>query len=523
MRLRVATTAMLPLALNGFASEFLIYLGAFEGATSLGNAGAVPALVVIAGLAMIGGLAAACFTKAFGVAFLGEPRSEHAAHAREVGPAMRLPMQLLAAACVVIGVASPALVGALAPVLTEVTGLPSASVQAQVMRTAGPLGSVTGCALGLLALVVVVLALRRRLLGGRPVGEVVTWDCGYVQPSPRMQYTASSFAQPLTELFGLLLGTRHRLSRPEGFFPEAASLSTETPDICRERVYRPVFSGLGRGLLAFRWLQHGRVQLYRDLRKLMRKGAVYSRTTTWVFRAGPVVGLAATVLASALVPYGGSFALVSFPGDLFVFAYLLALTRFFTVIAALDTGSSFEGMGASREVTFSALAEPALLLGLAAVARTTGSLSLSPILSKVTVEVWAQAAPALALVAAAFLVVFLVENGRIPVDDPATHLELTMIHEVMILDHGGPDLAFILYAAAVKLWLLGTLLIGVVLPVHSDNWWLDSAAATVAMLALGVLTGLIESSMARLRLVRVPNLLVGAGVLSVLALLLVLR
>ena len=140
-----------------------------------------------------------------------------------------------------------------------------------------------------------------------------------------------------------------------------------------------------------------------------------------------------------------------------------------------------------------------------------------------TVEVWAQAAPALALVAAAFLVVFLVENGRIPVDDPATHLELTMIHEVMILDHGGPDLAFILYAAAVKLWLLGTLLIGVVLPVHSDNRWLDSAAATVAMLALGVVTGLIESSMARLRLVRVPNLLVGAGVLSVLALLLVLR
>ena len=265
------------------------------------------------------------------------------------------------------------------------------------------------------------------------------------------------------------------------------------------------------------------LQPYRDLRKLMRKGAVYSRTTTWVFRAGPVVGLAATVLASALVPYGGSFALVSFPGDLFVFAYLLALTRFFTVIAALDTGSSFEGMGASREVTFSALAEPTLLLGLAAVARTTGSLSLSPILSRVTVEVWAQAAPALALVAAAFLVVFLVENGRIPVDDPATHLELTMIHEVMILDHGGPDLAFILYAAAVKLWLLGTLLIGVVLPVHSDNRWLDCAAATVATLALGVLTGLIESSMARLRLVRVPNLLVGAGVLSVLALLLVLR
>jgi formate hydrogenlyase subunit 4 len=265
------------------------------------------------------------------------------------------------------------------------------------------------------------------------------------------------------------------------------------------------------------------LQPYRDLRKLMRKGAVYSRTTTWVFRAGPVVGLAATVFASALVPYGGSFALVSFPGDLFVVAYLLALTRFFTVMAALDTGSSFEGMGASREVTFATLAEPTLLLALAAVARTTGSLSLSPMLSGVTVAVWAQGAPALALVAVALLVVFLAENGRIPVDDPATHLELTMIHEVMILDHGGPDLAFVLYAAAVKLWLLGALLLGVVLPVHSGNRWIDSVAATIVMLALGVLTGLIESSMARLRLVRVPNLLVGAGVLSVFALLLVLR
>jgi formate hydrogenlyase subunit 4 len=265
------------------------------------------------------------------------------------------------------------------------------------------------------------------------------------------------------------------------------------------------------------------LQPYRDLRKLMRKGAVYSRTTTWVFRAGPVVGLAATVLASTVVPYGGSFALVSFPGDLFAFAYLLALARFFTVLAALDTGSSFEGMGASREVTFATLAEPTLLLALAAVARTTGSLSLSPMLSRVTVAVWAQAAPALALVAVALLVVFLAENGRIPVDDPATHLELTMIHEAMILDHGGPDLAFILYAAAVKLWLLGALLIGVVLPVHSGNRWIDSAAATVAMLALGALTGLVESSMARLRLARVPSLLVGAGVLSVFALLLVLR
>ena len=265
------------------------------------------------------------------------------------------------------------------------------------------------------------------------------------------------------------------------------------------------------------------LQPYFDVLKLMRKGAVYSRTTTWVFRAGPVVGLASMILAAALVPFGGVHALVAFPGDVLLFVYLLAVGRFFTVVAALDTGSSFEGMGASREVTFAALAEPALLLGLAAVARGTGSLSLSTMLAGATGPVWAESAPVLALVAAALVVVFLAENGRIPVDDPATHLELTMIHEVMVLDHGGPDLAFILYGATLKLWLLGALLVGLAVPIHTGNAWLDVAAATAGMVALAVLLGLVESQMARLRLVHVPNLMVGATVLSVLALLLTVR
>jgi len=261
------------------------------------------------------------------------------------------------------------------------------------------------------------------------------------------------------------------------------------------------------------------LQPYYDVAKLTRKGAVYSQTSTWIFRTGPVVGLAAVTLATALVPFGSSSALLAFPGDVILFTYLLALTRFVTVLAALDTGSSFEGMGASREVTFAALAEPALLLGLAAVARRTGNLSLSGMVSHATLAVWRQGTPTLALVAAALLVVFLAENGRIPVDDPTTHLELTMLHEVMVLDHGGPDLALILYGSTVKLWLLGALLVGV-LPLHGGDPWLSSAAAIAAMGALAVITGLIESSMARLRLIHVPKLLVGAGVLSVLALLL---
>ncbi len=265
------------------------------------------------------------------------------------------------------------------------------------------------------------------------------------------------------------------------------------------------------------------LQLYYDLWKLLRKGAVYSRTTTWVFRAGPMVGLAAVLVAAAIVPFGGWPTLVGFSGDLILFAYLLALMRFFTVIAALDTGSSFEGMGASREVQFSALAEPAFLLGLAAVARATGSLSLHGMISSVSVALWTQMGAALALVAVVLLVVLLTESARIPVDDPNTHLELTMIHEVMVLDHSGPDLAFILYGAALKLWLLSALLVGLVIPIRSGNPWLDGAAVLAGMLCCGVMIGVIESSMARLRLLRVPQLLVGAGVLAALALVLVLR
>jgi len=219
-------------------------------------------LVVIAGLALIGGLALACFTKAFGVVFLGEPRDQHAAHAHEAGPLMRIPMQTLAAGCLLIGMLAPMAVRALAPLLAQVTGLPVDRVRLELTHAAAPLGWVTLCALGLIALATVLAAVRRSALSRRSVGQATTWDCGYVRPGPRMQYTASSFAQPLIALFRPLLGTRETASPPQGLFPQAASFSTDTPDVYRERLYRPVFSGIDRTLSAFRWLQHGRVQLY---------------------------------------------------------------------------------------------------------------------------------------------------------------------------------------------------------------------------------------------------------------------
>ena len=265
------------------------------------------------------------------------------------------------------------------------------------------------------------------------------------------------------------------------------------------------------------------LQGYYDILRLLRKGAVYSRTTTWIFPAGPLCGLAAILTATALVPFAGARAPLAFSGDLFLFAYLLGLARFFTITAALDTGSSFEGMGASREAQFSALAEPILFLSLCAIARVGGSLSLSGMVASLSLDSWIRTGPVMILAGAAILFVFLTENCRIPVDDPNTHLELTMIHEVMVLDHSGPDLAFIQYGAALKLWLFAALLAEIVLPFHMGNPLTDIPMGICAQLVLAVLVGIIESTMARFSLLRVPQMLVAAGALALFALLLTMR
>jgi formate hydrogenlyase subunit 4 len=265
------------------------------------------------------------------------------------------------------------------------------------------------------------------------------------------------------------------------------------------------------------------LQLYFDLAKLLRKGAVFSRTTTWLFRAGPVASAACVAVAALLVPLASVAAPVSFSGDLVALVGALALLRFATVLAALDTGSAFEGAGASREATFASFAEPALLLALAALARATQGFSLTAMSAGVTPGLWVAQGPALALLVATLALVCLAENGRIPVDDPATHLELTMVHEVMVLDHGGPDLALIEWSKAVRLWLLSALLVDLAVPVRSGAPLADLAAALAGIAAVGVAIGLVESAMARLRLARVPQLLVAASSLAALGAILLLR
>ena len=265
------------------------------------------------------------------------------------------------------------------------------------------------------------------------------------------------------------------------------------------------------------------LQPYYDLIKLIRKGSVFSETTTWVFRAGPVVTLSATLIAGLMIPFGRHAAPVSFSGDLILFAYLFGLSRFFTSIAALDTGSSFEGMGAAREVTFSCLAEPTLFFALITLARMSNSLTLSTILTYPTLATWLGAGASMLLLMGALFITLLAENCRIPFDDPNTHLELTMIHEVMVLDHSGPAFGIILYGAAMKLLILGAVFINVALPIATGNPLVDWAIFLIAMLVLAVSIGVVESVMARLRLVRIPQLLIGATILSAFAMLLVLR
>jgi formate hydrogenlyase subunit 4 len=265
------------------------------------------------------------------------------------------------------------------------------------------------------------------------------------------------------------------------------------------------------------------LQTYYDLAKLLRKGSVISRTTTWVFRAGPVVGLVTALLAGLLVPLGGHPAPLRFAGDFILFAYALALGRFFTVAAALDTGSAFEGMGGAREVTFSCLAEPALFLALLVLARASGTLSLSEMLGPQLAAVWGTSGAALAAVLVSLFVILLVENCRIPFDDPNTHLELTMIHEVMVLDHSGPALALILYGASVKLLLFAALVVGVAVPFGTLSPWLAWLVLAGALLVVAVAIGVLESVMARLRLLQIPTLLVAAGLMSAFGVVLLAR
>jgi len=265
------------------------------------------------------------------------------------------------------------------------------------------------------------------------------------------------------------------------------------------------FTGLAARIKA-RWA--GRqgpplLQEVRDLRKLLGKGEVIGRTTSFIFRLNPPIQVAAMLFAALLVPVPGQRALLSFSGDFVLFAYALGLANFSAICAALDTGSSFEGMGASREASFLTLVEPAFFILLGSLALVTGQTSFSEILSRLDYGTGA-AILVKALCVISLFLMLLVEGSRGPVDDPTTHLELTMIHEVMILDYSGPDLAFVVYAAGLKMVLIAALIANLLVPSNIGfGFGALAFAAALAVIAAGV--GLVESFMARIRMSHVPQ------------------
>ncbi len=288
----------------------------------------------------------------------------------------------------------------------------------------------------------------------------------------------------------------------------------------------PLVSGFIKMLKARLQMRRGPnvIQPYRDIHKLFRKGMVIPNTASWLFTATPYVVFLATLLAGLMVPMVAADIPIGLFGGVLAVVYLLGLSRFFLALAGLDTGSSFGGLGSSREMTISALAEPTLMLAVFTVAIGAGSTTLSEIARAAIGQQWRFLAPSQVLAFAALFLVLIAETGRIPVDNPATHLELTMIHEAMILEYSGPYLALIEWGASIKQLLLMTLLINVFWPFGLAQSWSPPALAAglgwlvfkLVIVSVGIV--LVETTNAKMRLFRVPELMAVAFTLGALAL-----
>ena len=267
-------------------------------------------------------------------------------------------------------------------------------------------------------------------------------------------------------------------------------------------------------------------QVYLDLAKFLRKDMVISEHASWIFSFAPYVLFTSALLAGLMVPTLATPAPLSLFGGALALIGLLALGRFFLALGGLDPASAFGGMGSSRDMTLSAIAEPALMLAIFTVAITAGSTDLSQICRSTQSATWRLLNPAHVLAFAAMFVVLLAETGRIPVDNPATHLELTMVHEAMLLEYSGRFLALMEWGASIKQLVLMTLLANVFVPVGlavseagPGALALSLLAYLAKLLALAAAVVLVETTNAKLRLFRVPDLLSAAFVLATLALL----
>ena len=278
---------------------------------------------------------------------------------------------------------------------------------------------------------------------------------------------------------------------------------------------KALFAGKTGPPLLIRWY---------TLIKLLRKGSVYSDSTGFVFRLGPVAGCATALLALLFFPFAGLPPLLSFTGDIIVVLYALGLGRFCTVLAALDTASPFEGMGAAREVFFASLAEIGLFVVLILFHRMGGGLSLAGwFAGPQAISLAGTQGALLLLVVVALFLLLLAENSRVPVDDPATHLELTMIHEVMILDHSGPDLALIEFGAHCRLLFSACLVASLLRPTLAAGPLTNGLVFVGLLVLVYAAVGVTESITARLRMNLVPKFILTSFALVFFAIILTME
>lgn len=247
----------------------------------------------------------------------------------------------------------------------------------------------------------------------------------------------------------------------------------------------------------------GVLQPLKDIWRLFRKGVVYSETSSFIFRVAPSIYFATVIMAILLIPFGNFPGILSFPGDFVFFAYVLALGKFFMIISAMDTGSSFEGMGASREALYSLLAEPAFFILMGSFALFTGHTSFFEIFH--SLHFGSYISYALGMLATFVLIIIaMIENSRMPIDDPKTHLELTMIHEVMILDNSGFDLGLILHTTNLKFAMYGALIANIFISSGMPLHYSIPVFIGIQIL-LAIVVGTIESFIARFRMNHNPQ------------------
>ncbi|HTY57313.1 MAG TPA: respiratory chain complex I subunit 1 family protein [Bacteroidota bacterium] len=290
----------------------------------------------------------------------------------------------------------------------------------------------------------------------------------------------------------------------------------------------PLVSGVVRKTKALFQRRRGAgiLQPYFDLAKLMRKEVVIPGASSWIFRVTPYIVFGSTLVIAVLVPTVIVPVQLNFAGDIITVIYLFALGRFFVALVGLDAGSAFGGLGASREMSIASIVEPAMMLAIFTAAVTAGSTNLSLIVTQLSSAPGAMMNPAHLLAFSGLFIVTLAETGRVPVDNPDTHLELTMIHEAMILEYSGRYLAYIEWSSQMKLAIFLALLSNMFFPFGMATsaaplpLLLGCAAFFSKVIALAVIVAVVESTNAKLRLFRVPDLLMVAFILSLLALIL---